>query len=215
MEYVPGLSVDKAFLSAKCREDCDNYVRLSAKWLRGFHTADLSSDCRQGDDPAVILRRLEQRCRLLVVKRPEVAAGMTVVHDLSRQYKASHASLVPLHGDFKASNLIHSHENELYGVDLELRYRSFGFMDGAQFLVDALLNRYGFEFIKTEPANHLLSVFLEAYSCNSEEDRQQLSLWLLYFFISQWAKQLSSRRLRSGNDAHYRNIFSELIKIAA
>ena len=97
---------------------------------------------------------------------------------------------VPLHCDFKASNLILT-STGVYGIDIGLRFMNAGAMDAAQFMGDLLLNRrringYG----KNHEVAGMVEVFMQAYGDDSPESRKRMAWWLLYFLISWWEREL-------------------------
>ena len=97
---------------------------------------------------------------------------------------------VPLHSDFKASNLIQT-STGIYGIDIGLHFMNAGAMDAAQFMADLLLNRRGIRTSgRSQDVAGMVEVFMQAYGDDSPESRKRTAWWLLYFLISWWEREL-------------------------
>ncbi|MBA4141438.1 MAG: phosphotransferase [Nitrosospira sp.] len=185
MQYLRGETMDERMRRAVDRRDLDDCLRVSAMWLRGLHATPPLRD-KTGNGPATMLLRLESDCGLLAGRNAVAARALLYMRSCLHRVSSLPVELVPLHGDFKASNLIWT-EDGIYGVDIGMRFKNAGVMDAAQFIADVLLNRCSMKAIASEyDTAAVLGVFLEAYDDNSKHKWQITAWWLLYFLLSRW-----------------------------
>lgn len=189
MGYVQGESMDERMRRARDRQGFDDCLRISAAWLRGMHAAPPIHD-KTGNDHTTMLRRLEADCESLADRTEMVAQALTCMRCSSDEVNGLPVKRVPLHGDFKPSNLIWT-SGGVYGIDIGLRFKNPGVMDAAQFVANVLLNRGGIPAIAGErDVALILDVFLDAYGDNSQPTRNLTAWWLLYFLLSRWEEDL-------------------------
>lgn len=189
MEYIQGSPLDERMRRAADRQRFDECLRESATWLQGLHRAALLH-VRSGNNNETMLRRLESDCGFLASRSAIAAQALILMRGSLDAINSLPTELVPLHGDFKASNLIWT-ERGVYGVDVDLRFKNPWVMDAAQFIADVLLNRRYIKIIAGDrDIAPIVDVFLEAYSDNSQENRNLTCWWLLYFLLSSWQSNL-------------------------
>lgn len=189
MEYLKGENMDERMRRTAGRKGFDDCLRASAAWLRGLHGMPPIYD-KTGNDSATMLLRLELDCGPLAGRNALVAQALTCMRSSLDKVNSLPVKLVPLHGDFKASNLIWT-QSGVYGIDVGMRFKNPGVMDAAQFIANVLLNRRDITALASEyDAAAILHVFLEAYGNNSDQNRTLTAWWLLYFLLSRWEEDL-------------------------
>ena len=189
MEYLPGESLEKRMRLAKHRQAFDDCLRISACWLQELHGAPPIND-KTGSDIGKILRRLESDCGPLASRKTMVAQALVLMRCCLDKINALPIKYVPLHGDFKPSNLIWTPEG-VYGIDIGLRFKNSGLMDVAQFISNVRLNLHNVPTIEyDQDVALILDTFLEAYGDNSQQNIELTAWWLLYFLLSQWQDDL-------------------------
>ena len=147
---------------------------------------------KTGGDHTTMLRRLESDCTPLASRNALVAQALTCMRCSLDEINSRPLEHVPLHGDFKASNLIWT-QAAVYGIDVGLRFKNPGAIDAAQFIADLLLNRGGIQAIAGEHnVAPIFDVFLKAYGKSDQTARNLLSWWLLYFLLSRWQGDLAA-----------------------
>lgn len=191
MEYLKGENMDEKMRRAIDRKDFDECLRASAAWLQGLHGLPALRD-KIGANSATMLLRLEFDCAPLAGRSVLVARALTYMRSSVDRVSSLPVELVPLHGDFKASNLI-STQSGVYGIDVGMRFKNPGVMDAAQFVANVLLNRRDIAAIAGDcDADSIVGVFLEAYGDNSDKNCKLMAWWLLYFLLSRWEEDLKS-----------------------
>lgn len=191
MEYLEGESMDERMRQAPDRQSFDDCLSVSAAWLRGLHGAPAIHD-KPGGDHTTMLRRLESDCAPLASRNALVAQALTCMRCSLDEINRLPLEHVPLHGDFKASNLIWTRA-AVYGIDVGLRFNNPGSIDAAQFIADVLLNRRSIQAITADrDVAPIFDVFLKAYGNSGQPARNLLSWWLLYFLLSRWQGDLAA-----------------------
>ncbi len=214
MEYIHGISMDEKIRQAGKKEDFNDCLRLSAAWLRELHHAPLSNDTVIGNNPETMLQVIEKNCDFLISRNKMVMQALILMRDGLSCLNEKTIKYVPLHGDFKASNLICAPQEKIYGIDFVLSFRNSGGMDIAQFFIDILLNRRA---IKTMTSagdlESILDVFLEAYGDNSQKNKRHVTWWLLYFLFSRWKADLNSFKPSLFAARSYDRVLSDILKV--
>lgn len=188
MEFLAGQTLDARIKQARQQQELDDSLRLAATWLRRLHSVPIQ--CKPGKSYAQLLSQIETSGAPLAARNPVVRRGLEWMRKDLAEVEQQPDEWVPLHCDFKASNLILT-STGVYGIDIGLRFMNAGAMDAAQFMGDLLLNRrringYG----KNHEVAGMVEVFMQAYGDDSPESRKRTAWWLLYFLISWWEREL-------------------------
>jgi hypothetical protein len=191
MEYIEGEPMDVRMRQARNRQAFDDCLSVSAAWLRGLHGARPLHD-KTGGEHTTMLLRLDSDCAPLASRNALVAQALTCMRRSLAEINTLPLKHVPLHGDFKASNLIWA-RTAVYGIDVGLRFNNPGVIDAAQFIADVLLSRCSIQAIAAErDVAPIFDVFLKAYGNSGRPARNLLSWWLLYFLLSRWQGDLAA-----------------------
>lgn len=212
MQYFKGENMDERMRRIGDRKGFDDCLRASAAWLRGLHGARALRD-KTGSAPANMLLRLESDCAPLAARNIVVAQALTCMRSGLDRVNSLAVELVPLHGDFKASNLIWT-ESGVYGIDIGMRFKNPGVMDAAQFIANVLLNRRDIAAIAGEhDAATILDVFLDAYGGDGEKNRKLIGWWLLYFLLSRWEEDLKGWKPSKFVDRSYASALADVMRL--
>jgi tRNA A-37 threonylcarbamoyl transferase component Bud32 len=188
MEFLVGQTLDARIKQARQKEALDDSLRLAASWLRRLHSVPIQ--CKTGKPYAQLLSQIESSGAPLAARNPIVRKGLKWMRKDLAEVEQHSDAWVPLHSDFKASNLIRT-STGVYGIDIGLHFMNAGAMDAAQFMADLLLNRRGIRTSgKSQDVAGMVEVFMQAYGDNSPESRKRVAWWLLYFLISWWEREL-------------------------
>lgn len=188
MELLAGQSLHEHIRKTRDRKVFDDSLRLAATWLRGLHRYQLN--CETGYGHAKMLGQIELHCVSLTERNKVAGKAVTLMRNSLNALEQNSIMLVPLHGDFKASNLIKTNAG-LYGIDIGLKFKNEGAMDAAQFMADLILNRHAIQVIRKEhDLTNMVDVFMQAYGDNSPENRNRIVWWLLFFILSWWQREL-------------------------
>lgn len=209
MEFLVGQTLDARIKQARQEQVLDDSLRLAATWLRRLHGAPVS--CKTGKPYAQLLSQTELGGARLAARSKVARRGLELMRKDLAEVEQHPDGQVPLHGDFKASNLIQTSAG-VYGIDIGLRFMNAGAMDAAQFMADLLLNRRG---IKLSGHDHdvagMVEVFLQAYGDDSPESRKRTAWWLLYFLLSWWERELEGWKPALLADRLYSGAMADVI----
>jgi tRNA A-37 threonylcarbamoyl transferase component Bud32 len=207
MELLTGQTLDAHIKQIPRYQALDDSLRLAASWLRKLHSSPIQ--CKTGKPYAQLLGQIETSGAPLATRSKVARSGFEWMRQDLAEIEQHPAEQVPLHGDFKASNLIQTNTG-VYGIDIGLRFMNAGAMDAAQFMADLLLNRrikrYG-----NHDIAHMVEVFMQAYGDNSPESRQRTIWWLLYFLLSWWERALEGWAPALLADRLYSGALAEVI----
>ena len=188
MESLAGQSLDVHIKKTQHKQIFDDYLRLAATWLSGLHSYQVQ--CRIGKSPSEMLNLIKLNCASLAARHQVAHRVLEFMQNDLAKVEQYTEKLVPMHGDFKASNLIKTNVG-VYGIDISLKFKNSGAMDAAQFLADLILNRHVIKVIRKNLAvAGIVDVFMNAYGDNSHEIRKQTAWWLLFFLLSWWKREL-------------------------
>ena len=189
MEFLVGQTLDACIKEARQKQALNDSLRLAASWLRKLHSSPIQ--CKTGKPYAQLLSQIELSGAPLAARNKVARRGFEWMRQDLAEVERHSAELVPLHGDFKASNLILTSAG-VYGIDIGLRFMNAGAMDAAQFMADLLLNRRGMRLSgKNHDIANMVEAFLQAYGDNTPESRKRTAWWLLYFLLSWWERKLA------------------------
>jgi len=209
MELLVGQTLDARLKEVPRDQAPDDSLRLAAAWLRRLHSVPIQ--CKPGKSYAQLLSQIEISGAPLAARNKVARRGFEWMRNDLAEVEQHPGELVPLHGDFKASNLIQTRAG-VYGIDIGLRFMNAGAMDAAQFMADQLLNRGR---IKLSGKNHdvanMVEVFMQAYGDNSPQSRQRTVWWLLYFLLSWWERELAGWKPALLADSLYSGALAEVI----
>lgn len=209
MEYIEGENMEERMRRSVDRKDFDDCLRMSATWLRALHkTFPLFG--KTGSDFGTMLLRLESDCRPMANRNKMVAQALTYMRSSLVSVSGQPVVHVPLHGDFKASNLIWT-QRGVYGIDVGMRFKNPGVMDVAQFIANVLLNRRNVA--SKHDAAAILGIFLEAYGDNTGKNRKLAAWWILYFLLSRWEEDLKSWKPSMYVDRSYASALADVIAL--
>jgi thiamine kinase-like enzyme len=196
MQYIHGETLDKKLSRARRKEEVDDCLHISATWLKQLHkTHFLLDHCTPGIDYITALQGLEADCGTLTNQNKIVSRSLELMRYSLNIFESLPIKYVPIHGDFKASNIICTPDRKVYGIDYIVRFKSHAAMDIAQFLIDILLNEYCAKTLANE--NHLqyiLDCFLRVYGENTQQNKNIIAWWLIYFLLSRWIIDSASMR---------------------
>lgn len=211
MEYLKGENMEERMRRVD-RKGFDDCLRLSAAWLRGLHrTPPLLG--KMGSDSGTMLLRLESDCEAMAGRDTMVAEALMCMRSNLVSVSSVPVVRVPLHGDFKASNLIWTPRG-VYGIDVGLHFKNPGVMDAAQFVANVLLNRRNITSVASEhDATAILDVFLEAYGDNTEQNRKLTTWWLQYFLLSRWQEDLEGWKPSMYVDRSYASALADVMAL--
>lgn len=213
MELLPGIRLDERLKKTRDRQVFDEGLRLAAIWLRGLHRYQVH--CEIGLDHAGMLGQIESHCAPLTARNPLARSGLELMRNSLSDLERFPVKRVPLHGDFKASNLIQTNAG-LYGIDIGLKFKNEGAMDTAQFIADLILNRHAIKALgKDHDVAGMVDVFMQAYGDNSRENRNRTAWWLLFFILSWWQRELDSWKPALLVDRLYAKALAEVIAFSA
>lgn len=209
MELLVGETLDARIKQARQKQALDDSLRLAAIWLRKLHRSPIQ--CKTGKPYAQLLSQIEMSGAPLAARNKVARRGFEWMRKDLAEVERHPAELVPLHGDFKASNLIHT-STGVYGIDIGLRFMNAGAMDAAQFMADLLLDRRGMNLCgKNHDIANMVEVFLQAYGDDTAESRKQTIWWLLYFLLSWWERKLEGWEPALLTDRLYSGVLAEVI----
>lgn len=209
MEFLVGQTLDARIKQAHQKHALDDSLRLAATWLRKLHSTPIQ--CKHGKPYAQLLSQIELGGAPLAARNHMARRGLELMRQDLAEVEQYSGELVPLHGDFKASNLIQT-STGVYGIDIGLRFMNAGAMDAAQFMADQLLNRRR---INVSGKNHdvagMVEIFMHAYGDNSPESRKRTAWWLLYFLLSWWERELEGWKPALLADSLYSGALADVI----
>ncbi len=209
MELLVGPSLDERMRKTRHQQVFDDCLRLAATWLRELHSFQVQ--CGIGKNHAQMLSQTELNCASLAARNRVARRGLELMRNGLAEVAQDLVKLVPLHGDFKASNLIQTNAG-VYGFDIGLKFKNAGAMDAAQFMADLILNRRGIKVINN---NHdvadMMDVFMHAYGDNSPENHKQTVWWLLFFLLSWWQRELDGWKPAPLADRLYSKALTDVI----
>lgn len=188
MEFLVGQTLDARIKQTRRKEVLDDSLRLAATWLRKLHS--IPTQCKPGKPYAQLFSQIEMNGAPLAARNPLVRKGLEWMRKDLAEVEQHSDAWVPLHSDFKASNLIQT-STGIYGIDIGLHFMNAGAMDAAQFMADLLLNRRRINVSgKDHDVADMVEVFMQAYGDNTAESHKRVAWWLLYFLISWWEREL-------------------------
>lgn len=209
MELLVGQSLDERMRKTQHKQMFDDCLRLAATWLRGLHSYQVQ--CGIGKDYAQMLCQTELNCASLAARNRVARRGLELMRNGLAEVEQDPVKLVPLHGDFKASNLIQTNVG-VYGIDIGVKFKNAGAMDAAQFMADLILNRRGIKVIsKDHDVAGMVDVFMHAYGDNSQENRKRTAWWLLFFLLSWWQRELDGWKPAPLADRLYSKALTDVI----
>jgi thiamine kinase-like enzyme len=212
-EFVEGESIDERLLRSENRQSFEDCLSASATWLRGLHEAPIAHLCSQGSDYLTMLRQLELDLGFLINSTPTVVLALGFMQSTLNKINKLTERHVPLHGDFKASNLIITSDGRVYGIDFSPRFNNPSAMDIAQFVVDLLLKRHQIKvFTRDIGIADIFDIFLKAYYGNlSQKNKYPITWWLLYFLFSHWKNELRSHKPKFLVNRYYMSILADIM----
>lgn len=205
MEFLVGQTLDARIKQARDQQTLDDSLRLAATWLRRLHSTP--AQCKAGKSCAQLLSQIELGGTGLAARNPTARRGLELMRQDLDEIELHPDAWVPLHGDFKASNLIQTGAG-VYGIDIGLRFMNAGTMDAAQFLADLLLDRRR---IKDRAVAGMVEVFMQTYGDNSPQSRKRTVWWLLYFLLSWWERELEGWKPALLVDRLYADALADVI----
>lgn len=209
MELLVGPSLDERIRKARHQQVFDDCLRLAATWLRGLHSFQVQ--CGIGNDHAQMLCQTELNCAALAARNLVARRGLELMRNGLAEAEQYPVKLVPLHGDFKASNLIQTNAG-VYGIDIGLKFMNEGAMDAAKFIADLILNRRSIKVINSDhDVADMMDVFMHAYGDNSLESRKRTAWWLLYFLLTWWQRELDGWKPAPLADRLYSKALTDVI----
>ena len=209
MEFLVGQTLDARIKQTRQKEALDDSLRLAATWLRRLHSVPIQ--CKPGKPYAQLFSQIETNGAPLAARNPVVRKGLEWMRKDLADVEQHSDAWVPLHSDFKASNLIQT-STGIYGIDIGLHFMNAGAMDAAQFMADLLLNRRGIRTSgKSQDVAGMVKVFMQAYGDNSAEGRKRVAWWLLYFLISWWERELKGWKPQLLADRIYSGALADVI----
>ncbi|SDH23811.1 Phosphotransferase enzyme family protein [Nitrosomonas sp. Nm132] len=212
-EFVEGESIDERLLRSENRQSFEDCLSASATWLRGLHEAPIAHLCSQGSDYLTMLRQLELDLGFLINSTPTVVLALGFMQSTLNKINKLTERHVPLHGDFKASNLIITSDGRVYGIDFSPRFNNPSAMDIAQFVVDLLLKRHQIKVLTRDIGiADIFDIFLKAYYGNlSQKNKYPITWWLLYFLFSHWKNELRSHKPKFLVNRYYMSILADIM----
>lgn len=209
MELLVGQSLDASIQQAQQKEVLDDSLRLAATWLRRLHSVPFQ--CKPGKSYAQLLSQLERGGAHLAARKPVARRGLEWMRQDLAEVERYPDTWVPLHCDFKASNLIQTSAG-VYGIDIGLLYKNAGTMDAAQFIADLLLINIANQ---DRDVAGMVEVFMQAYGDYSEESCKRTTWWLLYFLFSWWERELRGWKPTLLTDHIYSRALADVIEFRA
>lgn len=199
-EFLEGDSILDRILHSRTRQTLEECLSTSAVWLKGLHEAPIRHYCRPGSDYRTLLTQLELYYGKLGNADPIMSLALKMMQSLLRKIDNIPVKNVPIHGDFKASNLVITPTGQVYGVDLSPQFINSESMDIAQFFVNLLLERHKIKLQKKSSDIDILILidfFLDVYNGNSSQwNKIPVKWWMLYFTMSHWLTELKSYKPR-------------------
>lgn len=181
MQYLAGDTLDVRMQRCGDATLVEQCIVRSAEWLRALHDLPVAGLSAGRDYPAMFAR-IEADCGAWSADSALVAQALDSMRAALPLVGASGIRPVPLHGDFKAANLMWTDEG-VYGIDASIRNVNPGAMDIAQYLADLLLalRRDGADAITLD---RLLDLFLGAYGDTSAAQRRAVMWWMSYSVLA-------------------------------
>lgn len=188
MQLLVGQPLDERLRTSTTRQGFDDCLRLAAAWLRELHHHEV--ECEPGKSFSQLMQQIDSNCASLAARDRLGRKGLELLRENLAQVDQGSIHLVPLHGDFKASNLIQTSAG-VYGIDIGLKYKNAGTMDAAKFIADLILNRKDIKVIRQRhDVADTVNVFMAAYGDNSPGSRKQVAWWLIYLLLFWWKGEL-------------------------
>lgn len=212
-EFLEGDSILERILRSGTKQALEECLSAAAIWLKGLHEAPIEHFCHPGSDYVTMLERLELDCSRLKNVDPTIKLALKLMRPALRKFKDSPSRHVPIHGDFKASNLIVIPTGQVYGIDLSPRFMNPGAMDVAQFITNLLLERDKINALKSfNDIANVIGIFLDSYNGNSgPSNKLSTKWWMLYFLISNWLTELESYKPRLLINHRFKIILEDVI----
>ena len=212
-EFLEGDSILDKIFQSETRQALEECLSASAVWLKGLHEAPIRHYCRPGRNYATLLMQLEMYYGELGNADPKMSLALKMMQSLLRKIDNIPLQYVPIHGDFKASNLIITPVGQVYGIDLSPKFINCGSMDIAQFIISLLLDKHKIKlYKKSSDVLNLIDFFLYIYNENSSQLNKLTVKWsMLYFAISNWLTELESYKPRLLVNYRFREIVTDLI----
>lgn len=212
-EFLEGESVQERILRAENRQSFEDCLRISAIWLRGLHEAPIAHLCSTGGGYLTTLHQLKSDCSSLISRNSTVVSALRFMQSILNKISKLREKHVPLHGDFKASNLIITPEEQVYGIDFSPRFNNSNAMDIAQFVIDLLHKRRQIKVLARDIGiADIFDMFLKAYYGRLDlDDRYPTAWWLLYFLLSHWNYELSGHKPEFLVNRYYMLILSDIM----
>jgi hypothetical protein len=212
-EFLDGASMLERILCSGTKQALKRCLSASAIWLKGLHEAPIKHYCRPGGDYVTMLGRLELDYSRFEKVDSTVKLALKLMRSILRKFKDTPEENVPIHGDYKASNLIVIPTGKIYGIDLSPRFMNPGTMDIAQFITNLLLERNKIKALKSSnDIAYIIDIFLDAYNGNSNpSNKLSTKWWILYFIISNWLIELESYKPRLLVSYKFKTILEDVI----
>lgn len=215
MQYLYGYTMSYKLWHASDSFEFDKCIVHSAAWLRGLHQKQ-GLDADLGSNTEALVAHAEEICAPLGGRQQTARWALNFMRTHCDTLAMLSKIIVPMHGDFKPSNLIWTDEG-VYGIDIGLRFKNHGAMDIAQFIADILLNRLWApsELRCDLEASHVLTKFLQAYGDNSEENQLATTWYLLYFLLCRWQRKIKFWNQKIKIDSEFEPLLCEVMRIRA
>lgn len=219
MQLIEGQTIDQRMKCSESRQSFLNCLEFSAKWLKGLHEAPITHLCQTGNNSSTMFGYLDLDHYYLVANANssssvQITKAFTFMRfNLKDSNWEVSEKFVPIHGDFKASNLLIDVKNQIYGIDYCIRYKNFAAMDVAQFMIDLLLKRDRIQILMQDIGiAYVINYFLECYDeKQGHRYKHQVKWWLLYFLLSNWISALKGLKPRFVVDYHYSKALTEIL----